>query len=186
MYNIKWTRLQTEIFRFFCIKAGQILNLRGVAGHLKKSPTAVSKAILNLEKDGLLNLKREKKMNLVSIEFNRDNKNAIDLKRVENLKLIYESGLAEFLEENFPGSTIILFGSYSRGDDVFINTDEGHKSDIDIAIIGAKEKKIKLINFNQLLERTIILNFYPSLKEIHKNLKENILNGILISGSVEL
>lgn len=82
--------------------------------------------------------------------------------------------------------TVILFGSYSRGDDVWINETEGHKSDIDIAIIGTKGKEIKLTRFDKLLERTIIINFYPSFKEIHKHLRDNILNGILLSGSVDL
>ncbi|MBI2045051.1 nucleotidyltransferase domain-containing protein [Candidatus Pacearchaeota archaeon] len=183
-YTIKWTRLQTEVFRFLCIKAGQSLNLREIAKSLKKSPTAVSKSLQDLEKEGLVKVRKIGNMNLLSIEFNRDNEIAIELKRVENLKLIYESGLAKFLEENFPGTTIILFGSYSRGDDAWTN--EETKSDIDIAIIGTKSKEIKLTEFNKKLERTVIINFYPSFKEIHKHLKDNILNGIVLSGSVDL
>lgn len=182
-YNIKWTQLQTEIFRFFCIKAGQSLNQRGIAKALKKSPTAIANAVKELEKAGILKVEKHKEMNLVSVEFNRNNEKAIELKRVENLKLIYESGIVKYLQEDFPGSTIILFGSYSRGEDVIT---EENKSDIDIAIIGSKEKEINLLGFEKKLERTIILNFYPSFKEIHKNLKDNILNGIVLSGSVEL
>jgi len=192
MYNIKWTRLQAEIFRFLCIKAGQSLNLRGIARPLKRSPTAVSHALKVLEKEGIIKIKKAEKMNLLSIEFNRDNQRAIELKRMENLKLIYESGLVKFLENSFPGATIILFGSYSRGDDYFggsdmwIDKEEGHRSDIDIAIIGRKEKQINLTEFDKKLERTVFINFYQSLKEIHKHLKDNILNGIILSGSVDL
>ena len=182
-YKVKWTQLQTEIFRFFCIKAGQNLNQRGIAKALKKSPTAIANAIKGLEKEGILNVEKHKEMNLVSIEFNRDNKRAVELKRVENLKLIYESNIVKFLHNEFPGSTIILFGSYSLGEDVI--TKES-KSDLDIAIIGSKEKEINLSSFEKKLERIIILNFYPSFKEIHKNLKNNILNGIVLSGSIEL
>ena len=193
MYSIKWTRLQAEIFRFFSIKAGQSLNLRGIARSLKKSPSAVSHALTDLEKEGLIKIKKAENMNLLSIEFDRDNQRAIELKRVENLKLIYESGLAKFLEENFPGCTVILFGSYSRGDDYFggdkdiwVDKGEGRRSDIDIAVIGSKEKRLKLTEFDKKLERTIFINFYPSFKEIHKHLKDNILNGIVLSGSVDL
>ena len=184
MYTIRWTRLQAEIFRFLCIKAGQSLNLREIAKLLKRSPTAVSKSLQDMEKGGLVKVKKFGNINLLSIGFNRDNERAIELKRVENLKLIYESGLAKFLEESFPGTTILLFGSYSRGDDVW--TDEETKSDIDIAVIGTKSKEIKLTEFNKRLERMIIINFYPSFKEIHKHLKDNILNGIVLSGSVDL
>ncbi len=193
MYTIKWTRLQAEIFRFLSIKAGQSLNLRGIARSLKRSPTAVSQALNDLEKEGLVKIKKAENMNLLSIEFNRDNPRAIELKRVENIKLIYESGLAKFLEESFPGCTVILFGSYSRGDDFFggdgdiwIDKGEGHRSDIDIAVIGSKEKQLKLGEFDKKLERTVFINFYPSFKEIHKHLKDNILNGIVLSGSIDL
>ncbi len=186
MYAIKWTRLQAEIFRFLSIKAGQSLNLRGIARPLKRSPSAVSHALTELEREGLIKIKKAEKMNLLSIEFNRDNQRAIELKRVENLKLIYESGLARFLEESFPGCTVILFGSYSRGEDVWTNATEEHISDIDIAVIGSKGKQVKLTEFDKKLERTININFYSSFKEIHKHLRDNILNGIALSGSVDL
>ena len=186
MYHIKWTRLQSEIFRFLCIKTGQILNLREIARSLKRSPTAVSSALKGLKKEGLIKVNKSKNINLLSIEFNRDNHKAIELKRIENLKLIYESELTKFLGDNFPGTTIILFGSYSRGDDIIIDETEGHKSDIDIAIIGTKGKEIELIKFEKSLERKIVINFYISFKEIHKHLKDSILNGILLSGSVDL
>ena len=186
MYKVKWTRLQTEIFRFFCIKSGQILNLRKTAKSLKASPTAVSNALVELEKEKLLIVKKSKTMNLLSIEFNRDNKQTIELKRAENLKMIYQSGLSEFLFNKFPGCTIILFGSYSKGEDVWIGETIENRSDVDIAIIGTKEKKIDLTKFNKLLERTVFINFYKSWNDIHKHLKENILNGINLSGGIEL
>ncbi|MEK6874069.1 MAG: nucleotidyltransferase domain-containing protein [Nanoarchaeota archaeon] len=186
MYHIKWTRLQAELFKFLCIKAGTSMNLREIARLLKRSPTAVSNALQNLEKERLIKIKKQGSINLLSIEFNRDNQNAIDLKRVENLKMIYESGFAKFLGDSFPGCTIILFGSYSRGDDVWTNTIEGYKSDIDIAVIGTKGKEINILKFDKLLEREIIINFYSSFKEIHKDLRDSILNGIILSGSVDL
>src|SRR3989338_8091277 len=93
MYNIKWTRLQSEIFRLLCLKSGQSLNLRGIARPLKRSPTAVSNSLRELEKEGLIKVKKAEKINLLSIELNRDSRDAIDMKRVENLKMVYESGL---------------------------------------------------------------------------------------------
>ena len=186
MYLIKWTTLQSEIFRFLCIRAGMSFSLREIARSLKRSPTAVSSALQDLKKEGLIRIKKSGNINLLSIELNRDNEKAIELKRVENLKLIYESELAKFLSDSFPGCTVILFGSYSRGDDIWTNEDEGHKSDIDIAVIGTKGKNMELTKFNKLLERDIIINSYPSFKEIHKHLRDSILNGILLSGSVDL
>jgi predicted nucleotidyltransferase len=132
-----------------------------------------------LEKEGLVKVHQDKESKRWSIELNRDNHKAIQLKRTDNLKQIYESGLADFLYNEFPGATIVLFGSYSHGDD----TD---KSDIDIAVIGRKEKHIDLTRFGKQLERTININFYDSWKDIHKHLKENICNGIVLAGGVEL
>lgn len=186
MYKLKWTRLQAEIFRFFCIKAGQTLNLRGIAKQLRVSPTAVSNALKELEKEGLVKVKKSEAMNLFSIEFNRDNHKAVQLKRVENLKMIYESGLFDFLYNEFPGCTVILFGSYSMGEDVWFGERDERNSDIDIAIIGTKGKEIDLIRFNKMLERKILINFYKSWKDIHAHLKNNIINGIVLSGGVDL
>lgn len=186
MYQVKWTRLQLQIFRFLCIKAGQTLNLRGIARPLKVSPTAVSNALKELEKEELIKVKKSETINLLSIEFNRDNHKAVQLKRVENLKIIYESGLADFLYNEFPGCTIVLFGSYSLGEDIWLGEKDERSSDIDIAIIGTKGKEADLTNYDKLLERTISINFYKSWGDIHKHLKENILRGIILSGGIEL
>ena len=178
-YKLKFTRLQNEIFRLFCIKAGSSLNQRGIAKSLKVSPSAVGKALLLLEKEGLIKIEKGKNINLNHIEMNRDNYKTIFFKKLENLKIIYELGLINFLEESFPGTTIILFGSFSRGEDTI-------KSDIDISIIGAKEKDINLEEFNKILERKINVNFYDSLKNIDKYLRNNILNGIILVGVIDI
>lgn len=177
--KLKLTRLQNEIFGLMCIKAGEKLNLSDISKILKVSVTAVSKAVPLLSNRGLIKIEKDKKMNLTLITLNRDNKKTIELKRAENLKMIYESGLKDYLEDEFRGGTIILFGSYSKGDDT-------KTSDIDIAIIGRKEKNINLKAFETKFERKIILNFYLSFNDIHKHLKENIFNGIVLTGGIEL
>jgi predicted nucleotidyltransferase len=185
-YKIKWTRLQEEIFRFLCIKAGQVFNLRGMATKLGVSPTAVSNALVQLEKERFIKVIKSKTMNLMSIELNRDNRKAIEIKRTENLRLIYESGLPDFLFNKFPGCAVFLFGSYSRGEDVWYGEDDERSSDVDIAVIGTKGKEAGLADFENALERKIIINFYESWSKIHKHLKNNILNGITLAGGVEL
>ncbi len=180
MYKFKWTRLQNEIFRLLCIKVFQSLTQREIALLLKVSPTAVSNALNELTNEKIVDVVKYKgKNNFFSIELNRENPKTVFLKRVENLKMIYESGLVEYLEEKFPGTAIVLFGSYSRGEDTM-------RSDIDIAIIGSKEKNISLSKFDKLLERKIFLNFYDSLSKINKELRENICNGIILEGGLEL
>jgi len=179
IYKLKLTSLQQEILRLLFVNAGKTLNALGVAKALDVSQPAVSKAIPLMVKANLIKVEKDKDSGRLAIELNRDNHKVMQLKRVENLKLIYESGLADFLEKEFAGATIILFGSYSRGEDTV-------NSDIDIAIVGRKDKLIDTDIYENLLKRNINLNFYESFKEVHKNLKENIFNGIVLYGGVEL
>jgi predicted nucleotidyltransferase len=158
---------------------GNPVNALRIAKTLKFSQPAVSKALPLLIKENMIIAKKDKNSGRLSIEINRDNHKIMQLKRADNLKLIYESGLADFLEKEFAGTVIILFGSYSRGEDTI-------NSDIDIAVIGRKDKLIALEKFETILERKININFYSSFKDIHKNLKENIFNGIILYGGIEL
>ncbi len=175
--KLKWTRLEQEIFSLLCIKAGEKLSQREVAKILKVSPTAVSNSMKKLKDSNLIKIEKTKTINFVS--FNRDEPKAIELKRAENLKNIYLSGLSDYLEKELAGATVILFGSYSKGEDT--NT-----SDIDIAVIERKDKILKLEKYEKILNRAININFYDSWKKIHENLKNNILNGIILHGGVEL
>ncbi len=176
-YKLRFTILELEIFSFLSMKAGEQLSQRETAKALKVSPTAVSNAVKNLAAKNLIKVEKTKTINFIS--FNRDNPQAIELKRVENLKQIYLSGLSDFLEEKLAGATIILFGSYAKGEDT-------KTSDLDVAVIGRKDKLLNLEAFEKTLNRQININFYNSWKDIHKHLKNNILNGILLHGSVEL
>src|SRR3989344_5489819 len=110
MYKLKWTQLQLEVFALLCQKAGEKLSQREISKMLKVSPTAVANSIKKLKNTGLIKVEKTKTINFIS--FNRDNPRAIELKRVENLKNIYISGLSDFLEEKLAGSTIIVFGSF--------------------------------------------------------------------------
>ena len=179
IYKLKLTNLQQEILRLFFIKAGKSLNQRQIANFLKVTQPAVMKAVPLLETEKLIRVKQDKETKRWSIGLNRDNHKVMQLKRADNLRQMYESGLADFLEKEFAGAVILLFGSYSRGEDII-------NSDIDIAVIGRKDKQIALRKYEKSLERRININFYDSFKNIHKHLKENLCNGITLAGGVEL
>ena len=177
IYKHNWTRLQAEIFSLLCLKAERRLSQREIAKLLKVSPTAISNSLSILEKDNLIKIEKVKNINFVM--FNRDEKKARELKQLENLKNIYLSGLLDYLEQGLAGGTMVLFGSYAIGEDT-------ENSDIDIAVIGRKEKELNIENFEKVFEKEINIQFYESWKKIHINLRNNILNGIILSGSVEL
>ena len=179
IYKLKLTNLQQGVLRLLYVKAGTSLNQRQISKILEVTQPAIMKALPQLEKDTLIKIKQDKETKRWSIELNRDYHIVIQLKRADNLRQIYETGLADFLEKEFAGAAIILFGSYSKGEDII-------NSDIDIAVIGRRDKQIDLSVYEKKLERKININFYESFKSIHKNLKENLCNGIVLVGGVEL
>ena len=179
IYKLKLTILQQGILRLFFIKAGTSLNARAISRFLEVSQPAVSKALPGLEKQEIITIKKDKESKRLSIELNINNRSVVWLKRADNLKQIYDSGLVQFLYDNFPGSTAILFGSYAFGEDTIT-------SDIDLVVIGSKPKELDLSKFEKMLERAIIINYYSSFKDINKHLLNNILNGITLKGAVEI
>ena len=179
IYKEKFTRLEREIIKFLCIKAGNSYNQREIALALKVSPTAVANSLKNLEKEEIIKLNKSKNTKPRQISLNLQNNSVFFIKRVENLRAVYESGLAEYLFDKLPGAAIILFGSYSWGEDSI-------NSDIDIAVVGNLTKKIDLSVYESKIVRKIIIQFFDSFDKINKNLKESILNGIILKGSVRL
>ncbi|MBI2141655.1 nucleotidyltransferase domain-containing protein [Candidatus Woesearchaeota archaeon] len=98
-------------------------------------------------------------------------------KMVYNLSSVLESGLIEHLEEKLTPKTIVLFGSYRRGEDI-----EG--SDIDF-FVECKEEPVNLTKFENKLGRKIELHFNEDFINYSKELKNNIINGIVLSGFLE-
>ncbi|MFP4403597.1 MAG: nucleotidyltransferase domain-containing protein [Candidatus Woesearchaeota archaeon] len=174
--KLKLTWLQTQILRKLFIKTGSSINQRQLAIELNVSQPAIKKALPYLEQVNFIKVEKDQRL---SIKLNTENNKITQLKRVDNLKHLYESNLADYLEKEFAGATIIVFGSFSRGEDTI-------NSDIDIAVIGRKEKQLKLENYKKLFEREINIQYYESFQKINKHLKENLANGIILFGGFEL
>ncbi len=127
----------------------------------------------------------EKLSKIWRIKANRQNPEYIKNKIVYNLGFIYHSGLVEFINEEFNNpKAIILFGSFRKGDDI-------STSDIDIAIEsdGAKGYQIvmhkKLAEFENQIGRKIQIHSF-SRKNVDLNVFNNIANGIVLSGFLEV
>lgn len=98
-------------------------------------------------------------------------------KKITNQIKLYESDLIDHLYERLMPNCIVLFGGYAKGTDT-------KTSDIDL-FIEAKEEKIDLTKFETKLGRKIHLVF-EDVKELSKELKNNIINGIVLSGNLRL
>ena len=174
----KMTKQESVVFSFLCIHAGMEFHVRALARELNASPTGISKSVKKLEKAGII---KSDRVFLLRVELNREKEEVIQMKRVENMRLLYQSGLVNFLSGKLVGTTIIVFGSFAFGEDTI-----SPESDIDIAVVGSEEIKIKLNKYENKLKRQINLQFFQSFRKIERNLKDSVLNGIVLQGHVEL
>ena len=134
-------------------------------------------------KEGLINI--EKLSKIWRIKANQTNWLYIKSKIIYNLNFIYKSGLVDFLVDYFKNpKAIILFGSFRNGEDI-------SNSDIDTAIetSEAEEYQIislrELIEFEKLINRKIQIHLF-NRKSIDINLFNNIANGIVLTGFLEV
>ncbi|MBI2125664.1 nucleotidyltransferase domain-containing protein [Candidatus Woesearchaeota archaeon] len=98
-------------------------------------------------------------------------------KKIYNLLELQNSGLIEFLKDSLMPKCIVLFGSYQRGEDV-------EDSDIDL-FLECKEEKVDLSKFAKMLNRNIQLHFKEHFKRYPDELKNNIINGMVVEGYLE-
>ena len=148
--------------------------LREIARKLDLSTSVVSNSLNQLSSKNLILL--SKKRFIYEAKANLENEKFKLYKRVYNLEKIYFSGLFDYLLDNFGLDTIVLFGSYSRGED-------SEKSDVDIAIFS-NFKKLDLAKFEKLLNRSINIEFID-FKKAETSLKTSLINGIVLRGSIQ-
>jgi len=106
--------------------------------------------------------------------------NSVDFKELKKIDLVYrlrESGLVDELKDVFMPDCIVLFGSGVRGEDAEF-------SDVDI-YLKAEDESVDLIGFEEKLNRSIELHVNPRFVEYPRELKNNILNGIVLDGYLE-
>lgn len=141
--------------------------------------TSVKKNLINLVKSGLIIELVEKKggRKFPIYKANRDNKNFKKYKTIYNISSILESKLVGFIEEKLMPKSIVLFGSYQRGEDT-------EKSDIDL-FIECKKKELDLNPFEKKLKRKVELHFKENFTSYPDELKNNIINGMVLSGFLE-
>lgn len=148
--------------------------LRELSRLLKLSMPTIISTTDKLAKENLI-IKTKGKV-LTKVMANRENANFVKSKRVYNLELIYNSYIVDYLSKSYnQPKCIILFGSFSRGEDI-------EKSDIDIAVITNKKLDIDLPEYEKKLKRAINLHEI-NLSKISEEFRANLANGIVLEGS---
>ncbi len=152
------------------------------------SITGIAKATANTVVSSLVKqefLKREILGKLWRISCNQKHPYNVGIKIPYHLGLLYFSGIIQETLKKVPGArSIILFGSYRKGDDT-------QESDIDIAVEVLENVPLKIIPFTALKKigyrKDIQVNLHIfSRKNIDLNLFTNIANGIVLYGLLEV
>ncbi len=136
------------------------------------SPASVMNYLKEFAKESLI--KKYQKRGVPFYRAEIDNEDFVFYKKISILYEIKNSGLLDFLWDKLSPDAIILYGSHAKGESI-------ETSDIDLFIIG-KEKRISLDKFEEILGREIHLMFNPNSKNIPKELKNNLANGVVLKG----
>ena len=154
----------------------QDFQMREIARRTKLAQVSVINHLKALVNEGLI--LKEKKGLYPTFRANRDSK-LFRVHKTFNLILrLHESGLLNHIYDSCIPDCIILFGSAARGEDV-------EESDIDL-FIQAKEKKLSLEKYKQFLNRRMAPFFEENFSRLSNELKNNILNGIVLKGYIKV
>lgn len=166
-----------RIKEYFFVNPTAKLRVRQIEREIKVPLPSAIRYAKELEKQGILKSTIIAGVKLYSAD--RTSKTFLIEKKLFNIKSLYGSGLVNFIIKECNNATIVVFGSYARGEDV-------EDSDIDL-YIETSQKQIDLKRFENELKRKIQIFIYKKIGSIeNKELANNILNGITLNGYVEV
>ena len=159
-----------KVLEYFLLNPMEKASIRGLARKLKVS-TLTSKNYCDLlERSGFLLSQR---IGIAKLFWLRnDNSVAKRWKSAYMLQYLSEMGLEKAINNPF-----YIYGSIARGD-------YSGNSDIDI-FVECKKKELNLEKLEKKLRRKIELHFNERFISYPKELKNNIINGIVLSGFLE-
>ncbi len=156
-------------------------SIRQLSRILKINHTTIRQHLNKLVKEEILSLKKEGVYSFYKVILS---KKTLNLKLYYNLEKIRASRIIEDMEKAYDLPIIVLFGSYSSATDSL-------ESDIDLCIISNIEKVFSVGKYEKILNRKISLHTFTKTsfakaKKLNKELINNICNGIVLSGELEV
>lgn len=156
-------------------------SIRELSRILKINHTTVRQYLNKLVKEGFLSSKKEGVYSFYRLIID---KKTLNLKLFYNLEKIRKSKIIEDLEKEYDFPIIVLFGSYAFAMD-------DSTSDIDICLISNIEKEFSAKRYEQKLNRKVSIHKFSKTtleksKRSNHNLINNICNGIVLSGELEV
>ena len=149
------------------------LQLRQVCRQASLSPPSVKHYLRELIHEGLV--LRTRGTIYKAYLANREREEFRNVRRF-TLSIELQPLITRLAKESLPDA-IILFGSASQGMDV-------EESEIDLAVL-AEEVAVEIRPFERRLSRKISVHYYPFFGNLSEELKNSILNGIVLYGYVE-
>lgn len=161
-----------KVMRFVFEKPEKWVHIRNIAKSLNISPNTARAALDSLFKEKII--EKRKIGNLIQARANLESEDYKTDKKIENLRSIYKSGIVDYLYDYYSPQAIVLFGSYSRGEDT-------SESDVDIGIITSEKKRPELMRFEKKIGRKISLSLFAR-NGVSDEFFTNIMNGIVLKG----
>jgi predicted nucleotidyltransferase len=155
--------------------------IRWISKELNLAPTSVKLHLDRLSKEtgyGYPLVVRSGGRSYPTYWANRESELFRFYRKMDVIFRVEESGLPDFLMDKCSSNAIILFGSASRGEDI-------KGSDIDI-FIESREKELDLEKYENMLKRNISLLFSEKFGSLPKELRNNIINGIILRGYLKV
>lgn len=153
------------------------LRVRQMEREMRLPLPSVIRYCKELEKEGIL--KKESISGVSTYSADRNSKKFLVAKRLFNIKLIFDSGLIDYIVKEYFNPVIVLFGSYSKGEDI-------ENSDIDLYVETPKKHKFNLQKFEKILRRRIQVFNYKNISEVsNRHLANNIINGVTLNHFLE-
>lgn len=170
--------IKEKIKEFFFINPTSKLRVRQIERKIKIPLPSVIRYVKELEHEKILN--KEVISGISTYSADRSSQTYLIEKRAFNLKQIFISGLIDYFVNEYSNPVIVLFGSYSKGEDT-------ENSDIDLYIETRKKQTFNLEKFEKILKRKIQVFNHKNIKEISNlNLANNIINGITLNNFLEV
>ncbi len=170
---------EQSVWKVFSVFSQDPLNIhfiKEISRKINLAPTSVKKHLINLENQKILSKKKGDRF--FGYIANRESNEFLFAKKVLNIHNLYESKLVDYLYDFCVPNSIIVFGSYSKGEDI-------NESDVDI-FVESKSKKLNIKKFEDILNKKLNILFESDINRLNKELKNNILNGFILKGFVRL
>jgi predicted nucleotidyltransferase len=156
-------------------------SIRELSRILKINHTTVRQYLNKLVKEGFLSSKKEGLYSFYQLVLD---KKTLNLKLYYNLEKIRESKLIEDLEKEYDLPVVVLFGGFASAMD-------DSTSDIDLCLISNIEKEFSTEKYEKKLNRKVSFHKFDKTawersKKSNPNLINNICNGIVLSGELEV